>query len=180
LSDFSVIRPLAASTLTTVPVTRARAGATGAWALKPTQNSVVKTMTARDFITLIKTWKVPKFMGVVALLKVTRGEGSYQAGSNDKKAAAACRCSRLSGNTKLEWAADYAVVLAAVVFFVLVGFVLVVFLVVVVEASSAKTTTVVPRNAKPSIRVINLFILCGSPLEGWTISSSWVYHPSPT
>ena len=97
-----------------------------------------------------------------------------------QKAAAAYGCSRLSGNTKLEWAADYAVVLAAVVFFVLVGFVLVVFLVVVVEASSAKTTTVVPRNAKPSIRVINLFILCGSPLEGWTISSSWVYHPSPT
>ena len=38
------------------------------------------------------------------------------------------------------------------------------FLVVVVAASSAKATvTVVVRKAKPSIRVINLFILCGSP-----------------
>jgi len=69
--------------------------------------------------------------------------------------------------------------LAAVVFFVFVFavFALVVFLVVVVVlASSAKTTTVLPRNAKPSIRVINLFILCGSPLEGWT--SYLVLNPS--
>jgi hypothetical protein len=29
-------------------------------------------MAPRDFMTLIKTWKVPKFRGVVALLKVTR------------------------------------------------------------------------------------------------------------
>jgi len=72
LSVLSVIRAAAASTLTTVPVTRARTGAAGVWALKPTQNSVAKTMAPRDFMTLIKTWKVPKFRGVVALLKVTR------------------------------------------------------------------------------------------------------------
>src|ERR1035438_6504567 len=69
LSVLSVIRAAAASTLTTVPVTRARTGAAGVWALKPMQNSVAKTMAPRDFMTLIKTWKVPKFRGVVALLK---------------------------------------------------------------------------------------------------------------
>src|ERR1017187_6999413 len=72
LSVLSAIRPPAASTLTTVPVNRARTGAAGVWALAPAQISVAKTMITRDFITLINTWKVPKLRGVAVATKVTR------------------------------------------------------------------------------------------------------------
>ena len=72
LSVLSAIRPPAASTLTTVPVNRARTGAAGAWALAPAPISVAKTMTPRDFIALINTWKAPKLRGVAVAAKVTR------------------------------------------------------------------------------------------------------------
>jgi hypothetical protein len=62
-------------------------------------------------------------------------------------------------------ATNYEVALVAAGFFVFVTFAFAAFLVaVVVVASPAKATaTVAVRKDKPSMRVINFFILCGSP-----------------